>query len=147
MKRLLISALILCLIGIYGCSNILPSQQVTAEPEKPESYTIISDAVVMQLTTEVPRSLLLAQAGNQLEQVWFDETEDEIGFITKTLFYSVDGCPLPGPPILPGDPVTISAHKDEESRLVADIVWILNNQVGDENCAGPKAEIPELVVP
>lgn len=135
------------LLGLSGCSEVLPTQVGPTPEQGYASYFNVSDAVVMAFLSEFPRSIIIDHEIEGSTQVWFDETPDDVGFIVKTQFYSSDGCPLPGPPILPGDPVKITGHLDAESRLVADVLWILNNEVGDENCFGPPADSPDIVVP
>ena len=147
MRWLYVMLVFVFLIGIPACGNLFPTQDTPEQKMEYDSYINISNAVVMQIQHETPRSIIINHKAEGTSQVWFDEEPDDVGFIVNTQFYSIDGCPLPGPPLLPGDTVKVAGHMDEESRLVADFIWILNNEVGDENCFGPPADSPELVVP
>jgi len=147
MRWFYVPFIFVCLIGLSACSDLIPTREPPAQDPEFDSYIIISDAVVMQFDNEFPRSIILNNQTEGTSQVWFDEVPDDVGFIVDTQFYSVDGCPLPGPPLQPGDPVKIAGHMDDESRLIADILWILNNEVGGEDCFGPPADVPEIVIP
>ena len=147
MRWIYLPFIFLLLVGLSGCSQLIPTKiQPTAETQY-DTYFDVSDAVMMVFLPEYPRSIIINHEIEGSTQVWFNEIPDDVGFIVKTQFYSVDGCPLPGPPLLPGDPIKITGHIDDESRLVADILWILNNEVGDENCVGPPADSPQIEVP
>ena len=147
MKRLYIVLIFVCLIGLSGCSKLIPTRDTPEPVSQYDSYVIISDAVVMQFNSEFPRNIILNTQTGGTSQVWFDEIPDDVGFIVNTQFYSIDGCPLPGPPIQPGDTVKIAGHLDDESRMIADILWILNNEFGGEDCFGPPADMPVIEVP
>ena len=135
------------LLGLSGCSEVLTTRGSPTSEQGNATYFDVSEAVVMAFLSESPRSIIIGHEIEGSTQVWFDETPDDVGFIVRTQIYSSDGCPLPGHPILPGDPLKITGHLDAESRLVADVLWILNKEVGDENCFGPPADSPDIVVP
>ncbi len=147
MRWLYVPLIFVCLIGLSACGDLIPTQETPSPKSQYDLYIIISDAVVMKFDYEFPRSIILNNQTEGTSQVWFDEEPDDVGFIVKTQFYSIDGCPLPGPPLLPGDTVKVAGHMDEESRLIADFLWILSNEVGDEECPGPPADLPDIVVP
>lgn len=58
----------------------------------------------------------------------------------KTQTYSVNGCPLAGPPLQAGDAIKVIGRTDETSgRLIAEVIWMLDIEI-EGACEGPPAE-------
>lgn len=135
MKWLFLSIIVGCLLALCGCSPVPPVQGTP-----PSGEIVLPKAQVKEFLVEPPRSLILAEAINGITQVWLDESGGGGHAENRTQIYSANGCPLTGPPLLPGDAIKVIGQMDAPSgRFVAKTIWMLDVKI-EGPCEGPPAE-------
>jgi hypothetical protein len=140
MKRPLAPILFACFLALCSCSNQDGGESNAMPGEQPESDITIDEATVAEFQVNPPRSILFSEPVGGYSQVWFDEAPAGDGFEVNTVTYSRNGCPLAGPPIQAGDSIKVVGHLDSESRLVADVIWVLGIVADAPECEGPPAD-------